>query len=133
MAPLGSEVVVMVKPPEAVVPVPVRVSVSGESAALSVKVMIAERAPRAVGVKVRLSTQEPLAATTAPVVQVVVVIKMAKSPGFVPPSALTLVRFRLAVPVFVSVTCNVALVVLRFWFPKAAGLTLNETTGAPLA
>ena len=122
----------MVKPPEAVVPVPVSVSVSGESAALSVKVMMAERAPSAVGVKVRLSTQEPLAATFAPVMQVVV-FRTAKSPGFVPPSALTLVRFRLAVPVFVSVTCNVALVVLRFWFPKAAGLTLNETTGAPLA
>jgi hypothetical protein len=109
--PFGSEVVVMAKPPDAAVPVPVSASFSGESAALSVKVMKAERAPSAVGVKVKLRTQEPLAARFAPLMQVVV-FSTAKSPGFVPPSTLTFVRVSAAVPVFVSVTGNCPLVVL---------------------
>jgi len=56
--------------------------------ALSVTVMVAEREPVVVGSKVTAIVQEPEAATGVDVEQVVPVVAIAKSPGFVPPSAM---------------------------------------------
>jgi hypothetical protein len=69
-------------------------------------VRLPERAPLAVGVNVTLITQLPLAATGAPVLQVVLLAATAKSPV-----AAMLVKVRDAVPLLVTVTALAALVV----------------------
>src|SRR5260370_1133945 len=80
--------------PGAVVPVPVRDTVCGLPAALSVTVIAPVRAPAAVGVKITEMVQAPAAPTDAP--QVLVWLKS--------PLAAMLVIVSVAVPVLVSVT-----------------------------
>ena len=80
--------------PGAVVPVPVRATVCGLPAALSVTVMAPVRDPPAVGLKITEIVQVADAATDAP--QVLVWLKS--------PLAAMLVIASVAVPVLVSVT-----------------------------
>ena len=77
---------------------PLSVTTCGLFPALSVNVATALRFPAAVGVNVTFTVQEALAARFAPVQ---VSLPLAKSPGFVPPSA-TILTVRLAEPVLVS-------------------------------
>jgi hypothetical protein len=88
------------------VPVPLKFTTCGLPLALSVSVRLPERLPAAVGVKVTLITQFPLAATGAPVPQVVPLAATAKSPV-----AAMLVKVKDAVPLLVTVTALAALVV----------------------
>ena len=85
------------------VPVPLRLTTCGLAPPSSVKVMVADREPSAVGVNVATSEQLVPGATVAPQL----FDWIAKSPGFVPPKAmleifrvavvLTSVRFRVRV------------------------------------
>src|SRR6266481_759747 len=79
-------------------PVPLSAMLCGLSAALSVNVTAATRAPPAVGLNVTVIVQFALAARDEP--QVLVSMK---SPGFVPPGAM-LVIARAVPPLFVTVT-----------------------------
>src|SRR5271169_4401017 len=79
-------------------PVPDRVNVCGDPAALSVMVTDALRAPAAVGVNVTEMLQFPPAATLTPHVLV-----CPKSPALVPVTAM-LVMVKAPVPVLFSVT-----------------------------
>src|ERR1035441_9703894 len=106
-------------------PVPERVTVWGDPAALSVMVTDAPRIPAAVGVKVTKMLQLPPAATLAPQVLV-----CAKSPGLVPVTARPLIR-RVAVPVLLSVTDWAALVVPTFWLANVRLPAVSDTIGAP--
>src|ERR1017187_10410675 len=106
-------------------PVPERVTVWGDPAALSVMVTDAPRIPAAVGVKVTEMLQLPPAATLAPQVLV-----CAKSPRLVPVTARLLIR-RVAVPVLLSVTDWAALVVPTFWLAKVRLPAVRDTIGAP--
>src|ERR1039457_756674 len=106
-------------------PVPERVTVWGDPAALSVMVTDAPRLPAAVGVKVTEILQFPPAATLAPQVLV-----CAKSPALVPVTARLLIR-RVAVPVLLSVTDWAALVVPRFWLANVRLPVVRDTIGAP--
>jgi len=91
-------------------PVPVRPTICGLPAALSVIVTAAPRAPAAVGVNVTLMVQFPLfAATELPQLFV-----CAKSPLFAPVTPM-LVILRAALPVLVSATDCDPLVVLKVW------------------
>jgi hypothetical protein len=89
----------------------VRVSVCGLPAALSAIVSAADRDPAALGVNVMLIMHAAVGATAAPVVQVVPVAT-AKSAALVPEIDGAAVMFKLAFPVFVTVTVCAALVVL---------------------
>ena len=93
-------------------PVPARVTDCGLPLALSATVTVAERLPTAVGVKVTLMVQLPLAATELPQVLV-----WAKSPVLVPPIA-RLVMVSAAVPVLLRVIVCPELVELRGWLLK---------------
>lgn len=84
-------------------PVPVSATFCGLSAALSVNVTAAARAPPAVGLNVTVIVQFALAASDAPQVFV-----DRKSPGFVPVSVM-LVIVSAAPPLFVTVTICEAL------------------------
>src|ERR1035441_2664132 len=106
-------------------PVPERVTVWGDPAALSVMVTDALRLPAAVGVNVTEMLQLPPAATLAPQVLV-----CAKSPGLVPVTPRLLIR-RVAVPVLLSVTDWAALVVPRFWLANVRLPAVSDTTGTP--
>lgn len=89
-------------------PVPVRPTLSGLSPALSVNCRLAVRLPAAVGVKLTETVQfAPAAKVAEPVGQVLV---CPKSVAFEPVIAIPLIESG-AVPVFVSVTPCVALVV----------------------
>ena len=88
------------------VPVPLKLTTCGLPLALSVSVRLPERPPVAVGVKVTLITQLPLAATGVLVLQVVPLAATAKSPV-----AAMLVKLKDAVPLLVTVTALAALVV----------------------
>jgi hypothetical protein len=89
------------------IPVPLRATLCGLFAALSVIVRLAVLFPLAVGLKVTLSAQLPLGITVAPVQ---VSALLAKSPAFVPVSpTLAIVRFPL--PLLVTVSVWAALVV----------------------
>jgi hypothetical protein len=90
------------------VPVPERETEGAVPGALLVTLREPVRAPRAVGVKVTLIVQEALTASVVdPVGQLLV---WAKSPEFVPPSAMLLMLSG-AVPVLVTVIVCAALVV----------------------
>jgi hypothetical protein len=89
----------------------VRVSVCGLPAALSAIVSAADRDPAALGVNVMLIMHAAVGATAAPFVQVVPVAT-AKSAALVPEIDGAAVMFKLAFPVFVTVTVCAALVVL---------------------
>jgi uncharacterized protein YqcC (DUF446 family) len=104
-------------------PVPERVTVWGDPAALSVMVTDAPRLPAAVGVNVTEMLQLPPAATLAPQVLV-----CAKSPGLVPATAM-LVTVKAAVPVLLSVTDWAALVVPTFWLAYVRLPELSDTIG----
>jgi len=105
-------------------PVPTRLTVWGLPVALSVMVNEAVRVPLAVGLKVTLMAQLPLAATELPQLLV-----WAKSPAFVPVMAM-LVRLKEAPPVLVRVTVSAALTVPTAWLAKlrlaAERLTVGE-------
>jgi hypothetical protein len=88
------------------VPVPLKLTICGLLLALSVNVRLPERLPLAVGVNVTLITQLLLAATGAPVMQVVPLPTTAKSPV-----AAMLVKVKDAVPLLLTVTALAALVV----------------------
>jgi hypothetical protein len=90
-------------------PVPVRITVCGLPAALSVMVTVAVRVPGAVGVNVTVIVQALLAGTELGERGHVVVSP--KSPALVPVSAKVLM-LKLTFPVFVRVTAWGALVVL---------------------
>jgi hypothetical protein len=109
--------------------VPVRPSVCGLPAALSVIDRVAARAPAAVGVNVILITHVAFGATAAPFVQVVPAAT-AKSAALVPEIAAAAVMFKLALPVFLTVTACAVLVVLTVWLvnTRAEGVTI--ATGA---
>jgi hypothetical protein len=109
--------------------VPVRPSVCGLPAALSVIDRVADRAPAALGVNVMLITHVAFGATAAPFVQVVPAA-MAKSAALVPEIAAAAVMFRLALPVFLTVTACAALVVLTVWLVKATAAGVTVATGA---
>src|ERR1017187_10394036 len=106
-------------------PVPERVTVWGDPAALSVMVTDAPRLPAAVGVNVTEMLQLPPAGTLAPQVLV-----CAKLPGFGPVSAM-LVIVRAAEPGLLSVTDWAALVVLRFWLANGRLPAVSEMIGTP--
>ena len=89
------------------VPVPLRPTVCGLPGALSARLMAADSLPTCEGVKVTLIVQLAPAATVLPQVFPV----RAKSALFVPVNV-TLVRLKLALPWFVSVTDCAVLVVL---------------------
>src|SRR5271157_522402 len=91
------------------VPVPVKITVSGLSEALSVKLSEALRFPIAVGANVTVTVQMPLGAIVAPVQ---VSALLAKSLPFAPP-IVTVEMARLAVPVLVTVSDWAVLVALR--------------------
>jgi hypothetical protein len=91
------------------VPIPIRLTVWGLFAALSLIESVAVRLPVAEGVKVTLTAQVPLGITAAPEQ---VLALCAKSLAFVPP-IVTAEMVRLPVPVLVTVSVWVALVVLR--------------------
>jgi hypothetical protein len=97
------------------VPAPLRLTVCGLFAALSLIESVAVRRPVAEGVKVTLTAQVPLGITVAPVQ---VSALLAKSPAFVPP-IVTVEMVRLPVPVLVTVTLCAALVVSRSWGENA--------------
>jgi hypothetical protein len=90
------------------VPVPLRLTVCGLFAALSLIESVAVRLPVAEGVNVTLTVQVLLSVTVAPVQ---VSALLAKSLGFAPP-IVTVEIVRLAVPVLVTVSAWAALVVL---------------------
>jgi hypothetical protein len=102
------------------VPVPVRLTVWGLPAALSITLTEAVKLPTAAGVNVTLMVQLPLAATELPHVLV-----CAKSLGLAPVSPM-LLMVRAAVPVLVRVMVCEALATPTDWLPKArlAGLRL---------
>jgi len=77
--------------------VPVKLAVCGLPGALSVMVTEAERDPKAVGVKVTVIVQLPLAATGLPQLLV-----CAKSPALVPDTT-TLLTFKVAFPELLTV------------------------------
>ncbi len=79
---------------------------------MSAMVMAPFRVPVAVGVKVTLMVQLAPAATLVPFLQVV------PAAGAKSPLGSTLVMVSMTVPLFVSVTTWVGLVVLRGWLPK---------------
>ena len=93
--------------------VPVKGTVCGLPAALSVMVNVAAWLPLAPagGVNVMLMTHDAFAATVAPLVQVVP-DATAKSAAFAPEIEGAAVMFRLALPVFVTVTTCAVLVVV---------------------
>jgi hypothetical protein len=90
------------------VPDPVRATACGLPAALSVKFNAALRFPTVGGVKVTLTEQVPLGTTVAPVQESMV---LPKSVGFAPAST-TVEMERSPVPVLVTVSVWVALVVV---------------------
>jgi hypothetical protein len=92
----------------AALPVPLSATVVGELAALWLMLSVALRAPAAAGAKLTSTVHELLAATLPPAAQVPP-LASAKSPGLVPLSA-KLVRLSGAVPVLLSVSVWVALV-----------------------
>jgi hypothetical protein len=89
------------------VPVPLRLTVCGLLAALSLMESVAVRLPAAEGLKVTLTAQVPLGITVAPEQ---VSAPLAKSLAFVPP-IVTVEMVRLPVPVLVTVSALAALVV----------------------
>jgi hypothetical protein len=95
----------------ATTPVPLRGALCGLSLALSLRLILALRAPLADGVKVTLIAQVALAASVlGPMGQVFVWVKSA---AFVPARPI-LVIVSSAVPLFVTVTVCAALVVFTF-------------------
>lgn len=102
-------------------PGPVSVIICGLPLALSVMLTTAERLPAEAGVNVTLIVQLAPAATEEP--QVVV---SPKSPGLAPNKPI-LTMFSTVLPVLVRVTDCAALVVPRFWLPKAKLLALRLT------
>ena len=105
------------------VPVPDRLTACGLPAALSVMLIAAARVPVAAGVNVTLIVHDALAARLLPHVVV-----SAKSPAFVPVTAMLLI-VNGAVPVLLSVTAEAVLVVPICWFPNVTDAGLRLTTG----
>src|SRR2546421_730820 len=97
--------------------------------ALSATDSVPVRAPEAVGVKVTLMVQVPLAAKVAGLMgqALAPVLVAAKSP-----EAANELIVKAAAPVFVSVTVIGALVVASNWLPKSRLVGANPTTGAVL-
>ena len=101
------------KPTAAVVPVPLNGTFWGDPGALSVKVMFAESAPVAEGVKVTLTEQFAPAASVEPQV----LAEIVKALAFVPVIEID-VRFSVALPVLVTVVESGAEVVDTGTEPK---------------
>src|SRR6266567_963548 len=96
-------------------PVPLKATLCGLSAALSVIVRLALSTAATVGVKVTLIVQEaPNASVLGLMGQLLV---WAKSPAFVPPMLIA-VRVKAPVPLSVSVTVWAVLLVPTAWFAK---------------
>jgi hypothetical protein len=112
----------------AVAPVPDKLIVCGLPEALSVMPTDAVRVPLAVGVKVTLIAQL-LPAATLPLVGHVVAEVKAKSPGFVPLSAMPVI-LRAALPVLESVTACAVLAVPTPWAVKVRLAGERLTAGA---
>jgi len=106
------------------VPMPVKLTVWGLLAALSVKVKVAVRLPAMVGVKVTLTVQLLSAATELPQVLV-----SSKSPASVPVMAM-LLRASAALPELLRVTDCAEPVVPTPWLPKDKEVGERLTPGA---
>src|SRR5439155_20986741 len=94
-------------------PVPLSATFCGLFVALSVRVTLALRLPRAEGVKVRLIIQVALG-VSVPGHSLAVIVK---SLALVPVRAM-LLMFKAAWPLLASVTVCALLVVFTFWLPK---------------
>jgi hypothetical protein len=105
------------------VPVPERATVCGLSAALSTNTSEPDRLPVAVGLKVMLTVQLAPAATVEP--QLLLVMLKSLLPVIV-----SLVRFRVALPVLVNVTGCGELEVPTVWLPNERLVGDTLTTGA---
>lgn len=104
-------------------PEPVRETLCGVSRALSVKVSEAVAVPTSVGLKVMLMVQKAPGARGP-----VQLLHLENELGFDPVSAP--LKFRVAVPLLVSVTCCAALVVFTFWLAKVSVEAERVTAGA---
>src|SRR5580693_6801414 len=102
--------------------VPLTLMTWGESGALSVRVMVSERWPEAVGTKVTEMVQVPVAGSAA--VQAFVVVKSL----LLVPAAATDEMFREALPVFVTVTTIGVLVAP--WVMAGKVMAFGETVTA---
>jgi hypothetical protein len=110
-------------------PVPVNVTVSGLSEALSAKVRVADSLLVVVGSNSTLTVQVFPAATVA---SEQVSVPMVKSAMLVPPGV-TVVIVKSVVPVLVTVSVIALLVVPCVWFPKASGVGVAENAGPAAA
>ena len=99
-------------PAVAVMPVPLRLAVCGDPAALSVTVMLAEKVAAESGVNFTAIVQEPPAVTALPQLFV-----CEKSAGLAPPGAIEEI-VSVAVPVFESVRFCAALVLPTSTLPN---------------
>lgn len=115
-----------------VTPVPDRLMTCVVGEASSVSVMVALYAIAVAGVNVTAIVQVLFGAVKPTVELFVQVVPdpgtMAKSAGFVPPSA-TVLMSSVAVPVLVTVIVCAALVVVWIWFANVTVLELSETAG----
>ena len=102
----------------AAVAIPVSVTLCGLDGALSANCNVAVRIPVAVGVNVMPTVHVALAASAAPLQ---VFAEIAKSPAFVPVTV-AVVMFKVAFPVFCTVTVAAALVVPWGVFGSCTGL-----------
>lgn len=117
--------------------VPLSVTVCGLPDALSAIVSVAERLPVAPagGVNVMLIEQVAFAAKAVPFAHVEPdAIAKSLAPALVPPMAGAAVRFKVALPVFLTVIVCTVLVVVTSWPPKVTGLAgVIDITGAEVA
>jgi hypothetical protein len=104
-------------------PVPLRATEAGPPAALLATLRVPARAPVVVGVNVTLIVQLAPGASVAP--QALVCEKS--------PDAAIVIAFKLALPLFLSVTVFAALVVPLTWLANASAVGLSVATGAPTA
>lgn len=125
--PLALAVPASRTPGEKVTPLPVRATLCGDPAALSLIVTLALRLPVADGENVTLIVQFAPAANVLGLAGHVLV--WAKSPALVP-LITTLVMVSAAVPLLVSVTVCGELVVVSCWSPKLTLVGFRVTAGA---
>src|SRR5579863_571185 len=119
----------------ATIPVPLSVSDCGLPAALSATLIVAVRAPVAVGVNVTLITHDPVFATsTKPAVQVVVPATMAKSPALAPVMVTGVPAASVTEDAaeFDKVSVIAALVVPCAWLPNCTGAGASPIVPVPV-
>ena len=110
-------------------PVPLSDTCCAPPAALSVKLRLALLAPTACGANRTATVQLALIATVPPPAGQVPPAAIAKSPAFVPVTAMP-VTLSAALPLFVSVTLSGALDVAMIWLPNPREVGAILATGA---